>query len=445
MTLTISQCLGAFSAGLTEDALPVDVIDKAKACLLHLFGCGVEGASTPVAGVARKTVESLEPGPCLLWATPHRVSSVGAAFANGAACHSRFHEDSYKMVNQLGPAIVPAAVALGEERDISGQELLLAIVAGYEVAAAVIDGYNNASNAHGFRSSAIYGIVGATAAASRVLGLSEEQTAHSLGFAATFASGTLEAVLSQTQEVVLQVAHAGRDAVLAARLAEAGYAAAPTAFEGPAGFYHSLVGVRDGLDQVGARLGQRWEILDVPLKTYPCSMFDQAIIRLVLKLSEDNRLQPDDVQGIAIYLHPLDAGFPGFPRYPAPGGNTTGHEHFAAAALVAGTFPVPKEQEAALAPEIERVKSRTMVRALEQVPQGDCWVSLRCRKDGATYVDKIQQASVFKVGLMQDLHVAREMLLGGPLPYDQVRSVIQGIVNLEQVKSVRELTALLGT
>src|SRR5215207_987457 len=148
------------------------------------------------------------------------------------------------------------------------------------------------SNEQGFRSSPTYGPFGAAIAAGHLLGLSAEQAEHAIGYAATFAAGTFEGG-DGTDIMVLQVSQAARGGLLAAFLAQHGARASATSLEGTIGFYYAFTGSNEGLEHLPDHLGSRWEIMDVTLKRYPTSMFNQPPIHVILALTEQHDLQPD--------------------------------------------------------------------------------------------------------------------------------------------------------
>jgi 2-methylcitrate dehydratase PrpD len=88
--------------------------------------------------------------------------------------------------------ITPAALAIAERDGNSGKEVIEAVVAGYEVVGAFDREVSAYTTPRGFRASPVFGIFGSASAASKLLKLSEEETIHAMGFAAAFASGTLE-------------------------------------------------------------------------------------------------------------------------------------------------------------------------------------------------------------------------------------------------------------
>src|SRR4029079_5359364 len=118
--------------------------------------------------------------------------------------------------------VVAAAIAVAGETDIPWSRLFAAIVAGYEVAVrlSVASGHRHY---HYFHSTATCGTVGAAAAASIILGLDDEQTAHAIGMAVTTASGLWEGI--NDEAVTIKHLHPGLAAergVRASKLARLG-------------------------------------------------------------------------------------------------------------------------------------------------------------------------------------------------------------------------------
>jgi len=128
---------------------------------------------------------------------------------------------------------VPVVLALAEQLGSSGPEVLGALTIGIETAIAVSSmALVPAVKYDRCEAPAVYGTIGATAAAAKLLGLNMPSTAHALGLAASFAAGLSEGIRVGTDEYHFIVALASQHAELAASLAQRGAIAAATAFEG---------------------------------------------------------------------------------------------------------------------------------------------------------------------------------------------------------------------
>ena len=126
----------------------------------------------------------------------HRLAtgSAWAALANGTAAHA-IEMDDVTTESSLHPGtvVVPAALAVAEERGAGGVGFLEAVVAGYEVVIRAGNALNAAAAyRRGFHPTGIAGVFGAAAAAGRLLGLDAAGLTRALGIAGTMASGSLE-------------------------------------------------------------------------------------------------------------------------------------------------------------------------------------------------------------------------------------------------------------
>src|SRR6478609_3655211 len=129
--------LGAFVAGLRFEDLPPDVVAQAKHVILDALGCAI-GAWTddlPKAEVMTKVAGTFRAAPvATIWGAPGvRTDAALAALANGALVNAADFDDTHKRaLLHTGSVVVPAALALAEERNLSGKGLIAAVVAGYE-------------------------------------------------------------------------------------------------------------------------------------------------------------------------------------------------------------------------------------------------------------------------------------------------------------------------
>ena len=111
------------------------------------------------------------------------------ALVNGVAVHSVLFEDiNFTSVDHPGAPIVPAALATAEEMGATVPELVRAIILGYETHLAIGAVAADGVRARGFRTTSVFGTVGAAAAVGLLSGLSEAQYSVALRLAANFCS-----------------------------------------------------------------------------------------------------------------------------------------------------------------------------------------------------------------------------------------------------------------
>lgn len=309
-TASATETLGAFVAGLRLEGVPGHVVEKVKCNLLHDLACSL--AAHSIGRPVWALVDGLAPGEATLLCTGKRVPAESAAFANAVIMHGRAQDDTHFGAKcHAGSIVVPAVLATAQRTGASGARVIAALVAGYEVATSVGELFADVSTARGFRSSMVYGTLGAAAATASLLGLDAAATADAIGIATSFSGGLNEAWVEGSTEWRWEMGVASRNGITAARLAAEGARGARNAFEGPAGFVRAFVGI-DGWEQPADwELGRRWRILDVIYKAHPVCNITQSTVDVAMALARDNDLAPADVAGIKLWLNPVDRVYPG--------------------------------------------------------------------------------------------------------------------------------------
>lgn len=286
----VTRDLAAFCEAITGESLPIAVREHLKLCILDTLGCGLYGSTLPwgrilldfAAGDAGSGAEAT------LWGDGRKVPAHAAALANGTLVHSFEMDDLHKQgVIHPGAEVVPAVLALAErEGEVSGEEFLAAVAAGYEAGCRVGAATGAIQLKRGFHPSATSGAVGAGAGAARVLRLRGEPYLHALGIAGTQAAGLMAA---QYNSYVKRM-HPGRSAesgVYAALLARRGLTGIVNLLEAPYGGFCSTLAEGSDPSRVIHGLGQSWEILNVGFKPYSCCGSNHTTIDALAQLQEE--------------------------------------------------------------------------------------------------------------------------------------------------------------
>ena len=194
MADSLTRVFARYVCPLTYDDLPPAVVDKIKASLLHALIISIVGTNTHHGKAAIALVKEEEPkadGATIL-VDGTKVTLSGAAFANSKLMHATNQTDSYRMLIHPGPCVIPAALAAAELGGADGRRLITALAAAYEVEARIAGDFIPATQARGFRSSPVYGTLGAAVATGMLINLDEDQMVTALALACTFTGGTTE-------------------------------------------------------------------------------------------------------------------------------------------------------------------------------------------------------------------------------------------------------------
>jgi 2-methylcitrate dehydratase PrpD len=294
-----------FAAGLRFDALPPEVSLQGRRCLLNALGVALGACGDPAAEIALEVAREQggEPQSRVLGygaALPTR----GTALVDGVLSHVLDYDDTHMAtILHPSPPILSAVLPVGEWLDVSLPELITAFVAGVEVASRVSlvlfpDHYDR-----GWHITGTAGVVGAAAAAGRLLGLDAGQMRHALSLAATQAAGHREQFGSMAKS--LHVGKAASDGILSALLARRGYTSAHGGLEGRRGMFHVMTEGATPAD-LSEGLGKRWEIFENGLKPYACGIVTHSTIDAMraLRSSIDGNAA-DEVREIQLFVHPL--------------------------------------------------------------------------------------------------------------------------------------------
>ena len=353
---SLSRTLARYVSSLEYEALPPQVVDKIKASVLHALVVSIVGMDTTHGRAAVELVreEESKPDGATILAAGGRATRCGAAFANSKLMHATNQSDSYRMLTHPGPCVIPAALASAELSGDTGQQLLTALAAGYEVESRIAGDFIPSVQARGFRSSPLFGTLGAAVATGKLLGLTEDQMVTALALACTFTAGTNEGPRSGGREMMFHEPQATRSGIMAALLARENVQGSETSLEGDAGFYNAFTGNNRGelsyvfqgphqvsFDPVTAELGQRWELMHVVPKIYPTAGYNCPVIELMTDIRAAHELPPEEIQQITVDMNWLETTYPS-PAFPnqtrtSPGVGST--HYFTAYTCVHGSYP----------------------------------------------------------------------------------------------------------
>jgi len=232
----LTRTLAAQASSVTYDTLPEPVRELARQCVLDYYGVALAGAGDPLAAILLDEVAEAG-GATQASVIGHggRLPVLAAALVNGAIGHALDYDDvNLAMPGHPSVAILPALLALAEQRRSSGREVIAAFVAGYETACRIGMALRPGHYGRGFHATATVGAFGAAASCARLLGLDADRTAQALGIAGTQAAG-----LKSQFGTMCKPFHAGKAAqngLLAARLAARGFTSRPDLVECEQGF-----------------------------------------------------------------------------------------------------------------------------------------------------------------------------------------------------------------
>ena len=304
----VSPAMARLSSYMTEArnrALPEEIAEAAKYHILDTFAAMVSGSQLVPGQAALKFAKSYGGEKvATVICSDVLCGPLEAALVNGVLGHSDETDDAHApTLAHPGVAVVPAALAAGEQFGISGTEFLRAIVLGYDVGTRfelTMGGPAVQTEEH--RSShSIVGIFGAAAAAASAAGLTEQQMRWVLDYTAQQSSG-VAAWQRDTQHIEKGFVYAGmpaRGGVTSALLVHSGWTGVDDILSGSDNFFMAYA-PNANLDVLVAQLGQRFEIAATDIKKWTVGAPIQAPLDALEILLKRRAFSADDVQQVTV-------------------------------------------------------------------------------------------------------------------------------------------------
>jgi 2-methylcitrate dehydratase PrpD len=299
MSLTCS--LGQFVADLSPQQIPTQAIDVARTGFIDCIGVMIAGREEDATRLLRQVLAPTG-GEATLCFSESKADAPQAAWINGTASHALDFDDAV-LRSHISTALVPAILAEAEALDASGQGMLTAYVAGYEIWAELILRDRGLHHSKGWHPTGIFGSIGAAAACASLRRLSPQKTAMAIALGASQSAGVMANFGTMTKPF-----HAGRaahDGVMAARLAAAGFTASKDALEHAQGFLSAVSPTGDvDRQRLPATLGKTWQIIEngLNIKKYPTCYCTHRAIDGMLDLLKTHPLRPEDIARITVRI-----------------------------------------------------------------------------------------------------------------------------------------------
>jgi 2-methylcitrate dehydratase PrpD len=301
--MPLTRALGQFVADLSPNRVPEEAIRIARMGFIDCIGTMIVGRNEDCAKIL-KGVLAPGKGPATLYFSGEQSPGPEAGWINGTAAHALDYDD-VALRGHPSTVLVPAILAEAEVLGRTGQDMLVAYVAGYETWAELVRRDVPLYHQKGFHPTGIFGAVGAAAACAKLRRLDPERTAIAIALGASQASGIMSNFGTMTKPF-----HAGKAAhsgVMAARLAEAGFTANTDALEHPQGFL-SAVSPRNNPDRAGdGKLGEDWAIIKhgLSIKKYPACYGTHRAIDAMLDLVGAHPVKPEEVKKVSVHFSSL--------------------------------------------------------------------------------------------------------------------------------------------
>ena len=304
----LSKALATFVSELKIGDIPQEVIARTEDLLVDWFGSAIAGkGSRPVETMTQFAqnmggFNTANPGSAEILINRQSSSPFLAALANAAASHVAEQDDVHNgSVFHPGTIVFPASLATAQTIGASGEDLLVAAVAGYEVGIRVGE-FLGRSHYKTFHTTGTAGTLAAAAAVGHLLKLNPTQMLHAFGSAGTQSAGLWEFLRDAADSKQLHTAHAASTGLMSAYLAQSGFTGAEHILEGKQGLAAGMSSDADP-NKLIDRLGSRWTIAETSFKYHASCRHTHPAADALLQVMLTHRLKPSDIAKVETLVH----------------------------------------------------------------------------------------------------------------------------------------------
>ncbi len=283
----VTPTLARFVATTRWEDIPETVRHEAKRALLNFFAVAIAGCRTAPVELALKALAEFSGGrQATIVGRSERIDALSAAFLNAAGANVFDYCDTHlpTVVHPTSP-LAPAVLAVAELHKVTGPELLLAFILGFEIECRVGGAISPGHYPKGWHITSTCGVFGAAAGAAKLLKLSEAQIVWALGNASTQSAGLCECLGWPAKSV--SVGNAARNGLFSALLAGKGFEGPPEPIAGAQGFLAAM-GEPPNWSALLDGLGESWEVANNSIKPYPAGFVIHPLLDLALDWHRQN-------------------------------------------------------------------------------------------------------------------------------------------------------------
>ncbi len=281
-----------------------DEVERARVKLLDVTGCMIGGAKAPGCSMLLDLITEwggLEEG--MILAHGIKVPLHNAALVNSVMARSYDFEPTGPLVDgkstpaHLSGTTVPTAVTVADQKNVSGKDLLTALIVGDDIASRIIAASNMDVDS-GFDSTGTVNAFGAAAIAGRLMGLNEQQLLNAFGIVLNQFAGTFQNIFDAAHAFKLPQGLSSQAGIFSAKLAQKGFTGVRDPLLSKYGYF-ALYCKSYQLDLLTKNLGKEY-YMDNTCKPYPCCRSNHAAIECVLNILQSNPVPLEDVEEIVV-------------------------------------------------------------------------------------------------------------------------------------------------
>jgi 2-methylcitrate dehydratase PrpD len=440
----VTDHLAGFFTETPYEAIPPAAIHEARRCIVDGIGVVLGGADHPSSDILLKYCQTMGCRPeAQVWGRPDRLPVEMAALVNGHQGHVLDFDDTFlppeTALHGTVP-LLPALLAVAEQRHLTGKAILRAFVLGFEAEARLALALGRKHLLSGWHVTATAGPVGAAVGIGTLIGLDRAKLRNAMGIAVTHSGGVTAMFGSMSKAY-----HCGKAAELGVRsalLAESGFNSAVEPLTHPQGYLNVAASDR-AVDRLTDRLGERYLIRENGFKPYASGVVTHPVIDALVHLRKEG-LRADQIARIDVRVNPFVLQVTGQAE-PKTGleGKFSAY-HCAAVAVLDGTARKAQFTEARVNdPAAIGLRRKVTLHPDESLRKEECLVVVTLN-GGSKREEHVPRASGTAENPMSDEALSEKFLdLAQPVIGDRTTQVLDLVWHLDRLDDAARLALLL--
>jgi 2-methylcitrate dehydratase PrpD len=304
---SVMNPLSTYMSRAATHELPAEVTEKSKHHILDSLAAMISGSNLLP---GRRALEfAREYGGreiSTVVASNILCGAIEAALSNGMLAHADETDDSHSpSQSHPGCAVVPAALAAGEQFHVSGVHFLRAVGLGYDIGTRVtmtLGGQKFEAESH-WSTHSIAPLFGAAAAAGCAASLNAQQMRWMLGYTAQQSSGlgSWNRDTEHIQKAFLFGGMNARSGVTSALLVKYGWTGLDDVFSGKDNFFQAYNPNADPSGLID-KLGERFEVTRTNIKKWPVGSPIQAALDALEIVRKEHAFDAAQVRQVNVRL-----------------------------------------------------------------------------------------------------------------------------------------------
>jgi 2-methylcitrate dehydratase PrpD len=295
--------LSKYISSAQTKLLPKIVTERAKIHLIDTFAAMISGSKLDPGKKAIQYAKTLGgKSECGIIGTQMLTTPQNAALVNGMFGHSDETDDTHPpSLTHPGTSVIPAALAISEKYKLSGNDMLKAIVLGYDICSRILLTLKPMPYLRsGHHAGATGQIFGAAAAAGSLLRLSPQEIRYMLSYTGQQTAG-LYTMFRDPEHIEKAYAMGGmpsHNGLQAAMMVKAGWTGVEDIFSGERDFFYTFAPDSYDINDLVNNLGKNFEIMRAAIKRWPIGGPIQGPMHVLNDLIKKYQFNAEDIEQI---------------------------------------------------------------------------------------------------------------------------------------------------